>query len=134
MVKIFKKLNNRQVINYFIWGISTTVVNIGLFTMLCTTMDYHKANLIAIIACKVYAYVVNKLFVFCSRCKDMGAFIHEIFRYLISRGFTGVLDYLGVIILVEYFNVNKIISKYLIMITVMILNFLLGKYAVFRKK
>lgn len=133
-MKRFKKIINRQVIDYFIWGISTTLVNIVLYTLLCMITDYRIANLAAIIVCKIYAYVVNKLFVFHSKCKNIKELLLEISRYVLSRGFTGVIDYIGVIFLVEFIEVNKLVSKYSITVLVMILNYLFGKHAVFRKK
>ena len=133
-MKKLKDIINRQVIDYFIWGVSTTLVNIVLYTLLCKVIDYRIANLIAIVVCKIYAYVVNKLFVFHSKCQNFKELFMEISRYILSRGFTGVIDYIGVIILVEFAGINKLVSKYSITVLVMVLNYILGKHAVFKKR
>ncbi len=133
-MKRLKDIINKQVIDYLIWGGSTTLVNLVLYTLLCMIVDYRIANLIAIIVCKIYAYIVNKFFVFCSRCSDMRELLREVFRYVLSRGFTGIVDYVGVLVLVEVVDVHKLVSKYAITVLVMVLNYILGKYAVFKKK
>ncbi len=133
-MKRLKDIINKQVIDYLIWGGSTTLVNLVLYTLLCMIVDYRIANLIAIIVCKIYAYIVNKFFVFCSRCSDMRELLQEVFRYVLSRGFTGIVDYVGVLVLVEVVDVHKLVSKYAITVLVMVLNYILGKYAVFKKK
>ena len=133
-MKRLKDIINKQVIDYLIWGGSTTLVNLVLYTLLCMIVDYRIANLIAIIVCKIYAYIVNKFFVFCSRCSDMRELLQEVFRYVLSRGFTGIVDYVGVLVLVEAVDVHKLVSKYAITVLVMVLNYILGKYAVFKKK
>lgn len=132
-MKRFKEIINRQVIDYFIWGVSTTLVNLVLYTLLCLIVDYRIANFIAIIVCKIYAYVVNKYFVFRSRCSNMKELFQEVSRYVLSRGLTGLVDYVGVLILVEVAGIHKLVSKYAITVLVMILNYILGKYAVFKK-
>lgn len=132
-MKRLKEIINRQVIDYFIWGVSTTLVNLVLYTLLCLIVDYRIANFIAIIVCKIYAYVVNKYFVFRSRCGNMKELFQEVSRYVLSRGFTGLVDYVGVLILVEVAGIHKLASKYFITVLVMFLNYILGKYAVFRR-
>lgn len=133
-MKEIRKKASRQMIDYFLWGISTTVVNIILYGLFCMIMDYRIANMVAIIVCKIYAYMVNKIFVFQTRCSNFRELLLEVLRYVMLRGYTGIIDYLGVIILVEFIGANKWISKYLITGFVMILNYLFGRYIIFRKQ
>jgi putative flippase GtrA len=55
-------------------------------------------------------------------------------RFIFARGFTGLVDYFGLIALVELFGFNEIYSKYAMVATVIVLNYVLGKKAVFVKK
>lgn len=134
MRKLIYRLLNRETIAYVFWGISTTLINIAVYSLLCFLIDYKIANIIAIVTGKVYAYFVNKYFVFRHRCLDWRELLKEIGSFVATRGFSGVIDYFGVILLVEIFSVEKKISKYVITILVMIMNYIFGKWIVFKKK
>lgn len=130
---IKKKLFTREVLLYIFFGITTTIVGIIIFQgLLYFSIDYKIANLFSLIFGKLYAYIMNKFFVFKSKNKNFMEFCKEFIRFLISRGITAVIDYFGVILAVELFNCNKIISKYFFMILVIILNYFFGKKIVFK--
>lgn len=116
---------------YGVGGVGTMALNIAMYQSLMMIMDYKTANLIAIITSKLAAYVWNKNLVFRSYCKDLAGLGAEFFRFVIARGFTGVIDYFGVILLVEMIGFDKVYSKYALTIIVIIINYVLGKKAVF---
>ncbi|MDR2884240.1 MAG: GtrA family protein [Deferribacteraceae bacterium] len=135
MQKLFRKLVNRETLTYIISGVGVGIVNIGLFQILTAIhMDYRWANLIAIISARVFAYIMNKWLVFCNRSASVSELVKEILRFVYARGFTGLLDYFGLILAVELFHFDQNISKYLITIVVIALNYLLAKYVVFSKR
>lgn len=127
-----KKL--KKLIMYFVFGISTTLVNILIYHgLILFQMDYKIANLFAVILGKLYAYVTNKKFVFCSRCSSSKELIKEFLRFAYARGITGLIDYLGLIIAVEYFHTDIIITKYAIQFIIIILNYFFSQQIVFKK-
>lgn len=129
-----KKKEFRELIRYGVAGLSTTLINIGIYQLLLfMRLDYIGANLIALVISKVYGYIINKLFVFRSRCPDMTELIKEIACYITARGGTGLIDYFGMMVLVELFKEDEIISKYIIQVIVIVLNFLFGKFFVFKR-
>ncbi|MCI8622564.1 MAG: GtrA family protein [Provencibacterium sp.] len=133
MKTLIKKLINRETILYGIFGVMTTVLNIALFQILLFTgMDYRIANVITLLVTKLAAYVVNKLFVFRSRCENLSGLAKEFGRFVITRGATMLLDYFGLIILVELLGVNQRIGKYITTIGVIVINYFLGKKTVFK--
>ena len=120
-----------ELISYGIFGVATTVVNIAIYQIFLNFVDYKISNLIAIIGAKVFAYIVNKKFVFHSKCANYRDFICELVRFIFARGFTGLVDYFGLILLVEVFTLNETYSKYMIQVIVIILNYIFGKKMVF---
>lgn len=132
--KIICKICGNEALLYIFWGITTTAFSIISYTLLKYIMDYKIANLISIIATKVYAYLVNKKFVFKSSCFGRKELIYELTAYVLSRGFTGVLDFFGVIVLAEIFYVDQNLAKYTLVLIAMALNYILGKKVVFIKK
>ena len=64
-----KNKKNKKNINELLWysvsGITTAVVNIGLYYFFSEIgFDYRLSNLIAIVSSKIYAFFTNKYLVF----------------------------------------------------------------------
>lgn len=129
-----KKLINSEIFSYVFWGATTTLFNIVVYSILCEFIEYWIANIFAIVSGKIYAYFVNKIFVFKSKCDSLEQLIKEIVSYILTRGATGIVDFFGVVILVTGLSMDEKISKYIITITVIILNYILGKKIVFVQK
>ncbi len=131
-VKWLKKWCNRETIAYAVFGVATTLVNLLMYRLLlAAAVDYKISNLLALLASKLFAYVANKKFVFQSRTNGFAALIKEFFRFVLARGATALVDYFGLILLVEWAGMNNRMAKYLVMAVVIILNYFLGKKLVF---
>ena len=120
-----------ELFHYGIFGATTTIINIVVYQILICFFDYKISNLIAILASKAFAYITNKLFVFHSHCDSRKELLHEIIRFILARGATGILDYFGLIFAVDALHLDKVWSKYGLQVMVIILNYVLGKRAVF---
>ena len=134
IIKILKdKFLNKEFILYTIFGFATMIVGVVIYQLfLYLNVDYKIANLFSLILGKLFAYVVNKLFVFKSKTERFVDWLKEFFRFIVARGATGLIDYFGVIIAVEIFGLDKVISKYILQVIVIILNYFLGKKIVFK--
>lgn len=137
---MLKRLQNnskkmQEVILYGLVGLTTTLLNVGIYhVLLLIGINYAFANFIALILCKVYAYAANKLLVFKSHCATIKDLMLELLRFVLARGFTGIVDYFGLIICVEFFNTDKILTKYIIQIIVIVLNYFASKFIIFGKE
>lgn len=130
---LLASLTDPEIVRYLAAGAMTTAVNLGGFHLLSVLgLDYRIANAIALVASKVFAYAANKLYVFRSKSATPSELLKELGRYIAARGFTGVLDYLLLIVFVEAFHWDAGISKIGIQAIVILLNFLLGKFLVFK--
>lgn len=132
--KIMKKVFSKEFITYGIFGVMTTLVNILVFQLLWKEagIAYGIANIIAVLAAKVFAYLTNKCFVFRSHCANIRELLMEIIRYIFARGFTGLIDILGMLFAVEILMADEMIAKYIIQVIVIVLNYIFGKRLVFR--
>jgi len=131
--RLLNKVLNRETILYAVFGAATSLENVLLFqALLMTGMDYKVGNVITLIVVKLTAYVLNKFFVFRSRCKTFGGLCKEFFRFVLARGATMLVDYFGLILLVESMHVDKLIGKVIVTVLVIILNYILGKLIVFK--
>lgn len=133
MVKEKKSLT--ELLKYGMAGVTTTLVNLTVYQIfLIAGVDYRRADLIALVSSKTYGYIVNKLLVFCSHCRSRRELLIEIGSFITARGFTGLIDYFGLIAMVEVLDMNEVYAKYIIQAIVIIINYLFGKFWVFRHK
>lgn len=129
------RLINGETVRFAIGGVGTTLLNIGVYrALLFAGMAFQSANLIAIVVAKIAAYFVNKLFVFRAKTAGAKASLLEVFRYVYTRGFTMLIDYFGLILLVNVLGGDEKYMKYITTVVVVIINYLLGKFLVFKKK
>lgn len=132
MKNIIEKLVNKEIFLYGVFGVATSLLNIILFKILMNITDYKVANLVTLIVVKFTAYLCNKNFVFRSKCTNFIELIKEFIRFVIARGATALIDYFGLILLIELFNANKMFSKIFITIFVIVINYFIGKKHVFK--
>ena len=131
--RIKQKLINRETILYGIVGVGTSILNILLFQLLVKLgIEYKIANIITLIVVKAVAYICNKNIVFRSHADSFAGLLKEIGRFIIARGATMLIDYFGLIILVEYIHVAKLPGKCFLTVLVIVLNYVIGKKHVFK--
>ena len=84
-----KKILNRETVLYIIFGVATTVVNYVVFYLLYSVLwnQSHSlaANAAAFVAAVIFAFVVNKLFVFESKSWSVDTLKREIPSFLAAR-------------------------------------------------
>lgn len=128
--KLFEK---QEALRYFFWGVITVLVTYFSYFLLKQFLAYQIANLISIVFTKVFAYYTNKKFVFRTKTNLKGQAL-EIVRYVLGRGFTGLVDFAGLIVLVDVFDMDDRIGKMVMIVITTALNYVLGKVFVFRKE
>lgn len=131
-----KKLFSKEVILYVVFGVLTTLVNIGSFYIMTTFFDVNSttANNIAIVLAVLVAYFTNKDFVFHSQAKDFSEKFIEFAKFILGRLLTMFIESIGGSLLFEHAPIPVIVSKCLITIIVIILNFFISKFFAFKQK
>lgn len=130
---MWHKIIKKEFVRYLIGGGTITILNAGLYTILVLfAMKPRWANLIALVVAKLYGYFINKLFVYKSKGLTAKEARWEFARYFSARGLTGLVDYVLVLILAEGYGFNAFYTKYGVMILVIVLNYLFGKFWVFK--
>lgn len=91
----FPKLVNRETVSYVVFGVLTTVVNIVVYQLCYTALPLGDvarnavSNTAAFILALIFAYVVNKLFVFQSKTHGLRELLWEAGKF--ARGADPVL-------------------------------------------
>ncbi len=133
--KIVEKLFTREIILYIVFGLLTTVVNLGTFYIMnqMWLWDKNLSNVIAIVLAVLVAYVTNKDLVFHSKAKNVKEKLQEFARFVLGRAFTMIVEFVGGLLLFQL-PIPQMFSKFLITILVIILNFFISKFFTFRNK
>lgn len=126
--------DKKEMMRYFFWGVASSVLNVGLFQGLVVLgIDYRISNVVTLIVVKVFCYITNKWFVFKTPYEGLVPFLKEMVSFTVARGLTFLLDFVGVMFLVELVGAGKFISKCIMAVIVIIVNYILSKKYVFRR-
>lgn len=128
----------REIINYLIFGVLTTIVSLATYYLLVYTILNPKiplqlqiANIISWITCVTFAYITNRKYVFNSKNNNI---LKEMTKFYSSRLTTLILDMLFMFIFVTTLHFNDKIIKLILQVIITILNYILSKILVFTKK
>ena len=139
MNKIKKLLiKYEEVIRYLIIGVLTTVVSLATYYILTFTILDPKVsiqlqitNVISWIVSVTFAYFTNRKYVFKLKEKKN---IKEASKFYLSRLSTLLLDMLLMQIFVIRLKFNDKIIKLIVQFVVIVLNYVLSKFLVFKSK
>lgn len=127
-----------EIISYLIVGGLTTVVSLATYYLLVYTIlnpkeavELQIANIISWIASVTFAYFTNRKYVF--KTKEKISFEEGINFYL-SRVSTLLLDMLMMYIFVSVLKFDDKVIKLIVQVIVIVLNYVLSKFIVFKKK
>ena len=141
--RIIKLIREKEeIISYLFWGVVTTVVNWGTYAVCAKYLNLSIAlsNAIAWVVAVAVAYVSNKLWVFKSKSWEISLVLKELGMFLSARIATGALEIVAVPALVklglsaQIAGVKGGVSKVLVSVLVVILNYVFSKLLIFRKR
>ena len=133
--KISEKLFTKEVILYVVFGILTTLVNLGSFYIMNSLLKWEEnvSNFIAIVLAVLVAYITNKDLVFHSAAEGIKEKWKEFIKFIAGRAFTMIIEFAGGWILFQTI-IPEMISKLFITVIVVILNFFISKFFAFKSK
>ena len=122
---------NSFLFKYILFGVCTVLFGIASFFVLNIYLDFRIASIISIVMTKLFAYYMNKKFVFKSNAKGLRNSVFEFCRFLVARGFTAAIEFFGLILLVQVFFVGENLSRVLLILLTTTVNYILGRRKVF---
>ena len=130
---IYKKLINREVILYLIFGVLTTLVDFIVFYISNNLLNIHYivSTCLAWIFAVLFAYITNKIFVF-SAIENKHNIFKEIFYFFTLRLASLILSIIFMVIMVDLLNISEILSKILVNVFVVISNYFFSKVFIFK--
>lgn len=127
----------KEIINYLIVGVLTTIVSLSTYYLLVFTILNPKnsiqlqiANIVSWIVSVAFAYVTNRKYVFESKEKNK---LKEAGMFFSARVLTLLLDMAIMFVGVTVLHLNDKIFKLISQVAITISNYLISKLFVFKK-
>ena len=129
-------LKSKEVASYLFFGVCTTLINWVSYYILYNMCYVSNvvSTIIAWVLAVTFAFFTNKKWVFESKSYSAKTVVKESASFILSRVFTGVLDVVIMWVAVDLCAFNATLWKLISNIIVIILNYLLSKLFVFKKK
>lgn len=134
ILALYKKYE--EILNYLIFGVLTTIISIltyALFTNMFS-IGIFISNILSWLIAVLFAFITNKLFVFKSKNENLSGNIIECLKFYASRLFSLGAESLILFIGVNLMHINDMIIKVIAQVIVIVLNYILSKLLVFKKK
>lgn len=146
---MISRIFNRETLLYLLFGVLTTLVNyLVFFSLGLLEVSAVAANAAAFAVSVIFAYVVNKCFVFESKSWAMPTLWREILSFFAARVFSFAIEEAGLFVCDNLLGLGQYeilslfglrldgvgLSKILLSVIVVILNFFFCKWVTFRKK
>ena len=144
----------REIVFYLIFGVLTTIVNLVVFGLLKkagvseTKVGFAFTNIVAWIAAVTFAFFTNRTYVFKSEAVTINEIIEEATKFVGGRLFSGLFEIILPLPLTllfkegfkfslfgkEIFLDDQWLAKLVTSVVVIILNYVISKFIVFKKK
>ena len=124
---------HKEIINYLIFGFLAFLVSMGTYFIARLVFNYVISNIISWIVAVIFAYMTNKAFVFQSITNSIQALIKEFVSFIAGRAFTLFLETFTIYLLFDVVGFNEFIVKVIGQAVVIITNYLLSKFFIFKK-
>lgn len=123
----------REVLLYLLFGVCTTVINLAVYWALNSPLKVNEliANVIAWVAAVFFAFVTNRDMVF--HAAD-GSFLKQLLTFYLGRVITLILEEAALLVFITWLDLNSMAVKLTAQVMVIILNFVISKFMIFRKK
>lgn len=121
---------------YLIFGVVTTIVNIVCYAIFAKLLkiDPMISTIIAWILSVIVAFLTNKIYVFESKTNSKNEIVKEVISFFASRLASLGIDVLIMFIGVNLLKIDDMIVKILSNIIVIVINYFLSKYFIFKSK
>ena len=130
----YNSLNDKikEAVNYLIVGVLTTVVSIVSYNIFRFVIsNYLICTILSWVVAVLFAYVTNRTFVFHSKEKNI---IKEFIEFIFSRLLSLLAEVAIMYVLVDFLTIGDRISKLIVQVIIIILNYVFSKLFVFKSK
>lgn len=138
MIQKIKELliKHKEKISYLFFGVLTTAVDFVTYFILTRILLLNEdlSNVISQILAILFAYVTNKIFVFEDKTDNFKELIIQFSKFCSLRLVTLILNSVMFTLMNQKLGINDIVTKVIVSVIVIILNYVFSKLIVFKTK
>ena len=126
----------KETILYLIFGVLSTLINILVYFIASRVfyLNLIQSNMIAWVIAVIFAFVTNKFLVFQSKGLEKKVLLKEFSSFIGCRAFSCIVEIVLMYFMINLLKINDVIVKIITNIIVIIINYILSKILIFRKK
>lgn len=125
------KENTKELLQYSIVGIGTTLINyIIYYSCIKLNSNWMISNSIAWIFAVLFAFYTNKKYVF----KSTGDIKNEMVCFFTMRIFTLIIENTLLFVFIQAIGYHHMISKIIVSVVTVVFNYILCKFKIFRNE
>ena len=131
-------LKYKEIINYLIFGVLTTVVSVVTYVLFANLLFSEKtditvqiSNVLSWVCAVIFAYITNRKYVFNSSSQGKEKY-KEVFNFFLARFSSLVIDMTLMFVLFSLMHIDDTISKIIVQFVIVIVNYLFSKFFVFK--
>ena len=119
---------------YLFFGGLSFLVSISTFAYFEKVININELlnNILSWIVTVLFAFLTNRVWVFSSKTKNWKEFVRQMYSFYMGRVVTLVIEELILLIFVTWLNLNSIVVKLIAQVLVIILNYIISKFVVFK--
>ena len=119
---------------YLFFGGLSFLVSISTFAYFEKILNINEllSNILSWIVTVLFAFLTNRVWVFSSKTKNWKEFVRQMYSFYMGRVVTLVIEELILLIFVTWLNLNSIVVKLIAQVLVIILNYIISKFVVFK--
>lgn len=127
---------HKAVLLYLLFGGLTTVISIGTFWVghNVLQLNEHLANVISWVLAVLFAFLTNRVWVFSAPTNSTKAFLGQLFRFYGGRLTTLGIEEILLFVFITVLKINGLVVKVGAQVVVLILNYIVSKWFVFKNK
>lgn len=123
-----------DILLYIFFGALTTLVSFGTHYLGILIFNNVVINTTFSWICAVlFAFFTNRIWVFQAPTKTAGEFFFQLLKFFGSRFFTYLVELLIMFVFVDLLSFKEMIVKICAQAVILVLNFILSKFMVFKK-
>ena len=126
---------NKEILLYLFFGGLAFFVSVSSYAYFNLILDMNEliANIFSWILAVIFAFVTNKIWVFCSKNNSFSEFLREMFSFFAGRLATLGVEEVILLIFITWLSFNSMAVKVVAQIVVILLNYVISKLFVFKK-
>lgn len=132
--KIIYKNDLKEIMSYIIFGVLTTIINIGVFIILYNlSISYTISNIIAWILSVLFAFYTNRKYVFKKDSNSKDTIRKEILMFYSSRLLSFFIDLFFMFLLIDIIGLSNLWSKIFTNIFIIVINYISSRNIFYKK-